>query len=439
MSEMTRENARKIAFYGSTLEDCVNWLLKFQEKGESVVVEFNGHNLYSCDVTMDSAYIEITGQTKAEFDAEKEKWRKEYQERQEREKAETEAKIPVWIEKGEALIYPERMEKWQKCVEVRAGDIYNGKDLDAALDLMEKLESGASMEEVKEMFYKQDHSGASAGVVKSVVFHFSKRGPEFYESIARRELSEKETKLIEDKKRENELLEGIDDSKFVKSKFLSAMSKTKSWLSLEDLQIILPQDQYQELLTTVRSGLEHYYAKSNLKDVTQEEVEQEITERISGELFTIGVDELGGFILKPFSLTLDKINRPLDQSQLDAVKLASVVEKTMQKHLDYGVFHTNKHLTAEQIPKVLEFYIDVARKYKSRDIENSNETVEVETEQKDEISEQRQVEEEEIVALASEKEKLTTEFDETEKQLEELRVQEEELKKESKSNEIDEK
>lgn len=209
MSEMTRENARKIDFYGSTLEECVNSLLKFQQRGESVVVDFNGHQLYSCDVTMDSAYTEITGQTKAEFDKAREEWRKEYQERKARKEAEAKAKIPAWIEKGEAFIYPERMEKWKECVEARAGDLYHGMDLDLALALMEKLESGATMEEVKEMFDEQGHSVASAEMVRSILFHFAKRGPEFYESTAWGELSEEDKKLIEDKKRENAELDEL--------------------------------------------------------------------------------------------------------------------------------------------------------------------------------------------------------------------------------------
>ena len=217
MSEMTKENARKMNFYGNTLEECVNSLLKFQQRGESVVIEFNGHNLYSCDVTMDSAYIEVTGQTKAEFDKAQEQRRKEYEERRAREKAEekaeAQAKIPAWIEKGKAYIYPERMEEWKECVEARAGDLYHGIDIDSALALMEKLESGASMEEVKEMFEEQNHSGAGEGMVRRLMFHFAKRGPEFYESTAWRELSEEDKKVIEDKKRENAVLEEIHSPK----------------------------------------------------------------------------------------------------------------------------------------------------------------------------------------------------------------------------------
>lgn len=452
MSEMTRENARKIDFYGHTLEECVNWLLKFQEKGESVFVDFNGHNLYSCDVTMDGAYQEVLDMTKAEYDRKKEEWRKENQEREAIEEAEAKAKIPAWIEKGEAFIYPERMKKWKECVEVRASDIYHGTDLDAALILMEKLESGASIEEVKEMFDKQDHSGVSAGIIKSIIFHFSKRGPEFYEGTAWRELSEKEKKIIEDKKRENEEIEngtfkvvepkvsqGTYTSTDIKDDLLRAMSKTQSWLTLEDVKTILPQEQYQELVTALKSDLEQYYAKMNLTDVSQDEIEQEIEKKIEDEVFRIGVNENGGFIIEQFILSLDKLTTTIDQSQLDATKLASVVEKAMQKHLDYGVFHANRYLTADQIPQTLEQYIDLAKEYQSRNVGKSSEVEEVEPEQGvDELS-GRQAEEKEIKDLASEKEELTSEIDEVEKELEELRAQEEELKKESKSNEIEEK
>jgi len=396
MNEMTRENARKIDFYGSTLDECVNSLLKFQQRGESVVVDFNGHKLYSCDVTMDGAYQEVLGMTKAEHDRKREEWRKEYQEREAREKAEAEAKIPDWIEKGKAYIYPERVGKWKECVEARAGDLYHGMDLDSALALMEKLESGATMEEVKEMFDEQGHSGASAGMVRSILFHFAKRGPEFYESTAWRDLSDEDKKVVEDKKKENKLLESIHDSKDIKSNLLGAMSMTQSWLTLEDLQTVLPPEQYQELVTTVRSGLEQYYAKLNLPDVTQEEIEKEIAEEVAGKVFEIGVDDKGSFILQEFALSRDKLTRPINPSQLDATKLASVVEKAMQKHLDYDRFHTNKYLKAEQIPQTLEYYINVAKEYQSRDIETpedvdraTDETVEVQAEQRNEIAEQK--------------------------------------------------
>jgi len=53
---------------GDTVEQAVNLLLSYKEEGKLVFGKFNGVILYSDEVTMDSAYQEITGITKAEFD-----------------------------------------------------------------------------------------------------------------------------------------------------------------------------------------------------------------------------------------------------------------------------------------------------------------------------------------------------------------------------------
>lgn len=53
---------------GDTVENAVIQLLKYKQKGQQVRGRFNGVILYSDTVTMDGAYKEITGMTKAEFD-----------------------------------------------------------------------------------------------------------------------------------------------------------------------------------------------------------------------------------------------------------------------------------------------------------------------------------------------------------------------------------
>lgn len=53
---------------GDTIENAVNQLLKHKEKGQLVCGEFNGITLYSDTVTMNKAYRQIIGKTKAEFD-----------------------------------------------------------------------------------------------------------------------------------------------------------------------------------------------------------------------------------------------------------------------------------------------------------------------------------------------------------------------------------
>jgi Mg2+/Co2+ transporter CorC len=53
---------------GSTVEQAVSILRNHRYNGEIVCGEFNGVMLYSNTVTMDSAYKEITGKSKEEFD-----------------------------------------------------------------------------------------------------------------------------------------------------------------------------------------------------------------------------------------------------------------------------------------------------------------------------------------------------------------------------------
>ena len=66
---MMDKNYKKVDLYlGSSIDQAVNELLNYKEEGKLVYCNFNGVILYSDTVTMDSAYREITGKSKAEFD-----------------------------------------------------------------------------------------------------------------------------------------------------------------------------------------------------------------------------------------------------------------------------------------------------------------------------------------------------------------------------------
>lgn len=65
---MENEKYKRINFsIGSSVKEAVNELLLFKEKGEFVSGNFNGVTLYSNTVTLDSAYLAITGKTYKEF------------------------------------------------------------------------------------------------------------------------------------------------------------------------------------------------------------------------------------------------------------------------------------------------------------------------------------------------------------------------------------
>ena len=59
---------------GNDVEHAVDKLLEYKNKGKLACGSFNGTMLYSDTVTMDGAYIEITGKTKAELDKSHQEW-----------------------------------------------------------------------------------------------------------------------------------------------------------------------------------------------------------------------------------------------------------------------------------------------------------------------------------------------------------------------------
>ena len=63
---------------GCTIEQAVRRLKDYNDKGVLVYCNFNEAILCSDTVTIEDAYIQVTGKTKAEFNKQHEEWRKEY-------------------------------------------------------------------------------------------------------------------------------------------------------------------------------------------------------------------------------------------------------------------------------------------------------------------------------------------------------------------------
>lgn len=194
-------------YAGCSIDDAVATLQKEKEKGRSVYCDFNGHKLFSDNVTIDSAYVQITGMNKAAHDKKQQEWLDNYKKEQAAAEKRAKQNIPMWIEKGKKYIYPEMYEKWEKMVEIRAEDLYHGFELDASLEIMEALSNGSSMEEAKQIFENQGHSGTSAGLVRNIIFTFSKYGPDFFMATLYGDISPEVKTIIEEKRKENEELE----------------------------------------------------------------------------------------------------------------------------------------------------------------------------------------------------------------------------------------
>ena len=172
------KEAIEIEVVGRDIDYVVNELLEYKENGKSVYVNFNGHKLYSDSVTIDSAYLEITGKTKDEFDEKQKEWFDKVN----KEKQEHKAKIPelckVWMERGRDVLSEENWEYWDKIVPIRLNDLYRGMELRNTLDIITSLnENDFNM--AKEKFDKQGHSGMSASLVFAMVEEFCEKGKEF--------------------------------------------------------------------------------------------------------------------------------------------------------------------------------------------------------------------------------------------------------------------
>jgi hypothetical protein len=170
------KNYRKIEFGFGDINSAMKELKSHKDL---VCGSFNGQMLYSDIDDIDSAYQKITGRTKAEFDAEREKDHLEY----EAEKKRHEEAIPEltkeWIEKGNEILAEKYHKTWAKCVPIRLGDLYRGFELKATLDIVKELNAGCELEEAKKIIEDQGHSGMSFGLVCSMVKSFCDRGAEF--------------------------------------------------------------------------------------------------------------------------------------------------------------------------------------------------------------------------------------------------------------------
>lgn len=189
---------------GDTIDIAVNKLLKAKKDGRHAYCRFNDTILYSDTVTIDSAYLKICGCTKAEWEEKNriiaEKIKKE---REEREKAAI-RDIPNKIEIGKKLIYPSRYDDWAEYVKADAEGMYLGGIMKCAIEIMTAIEEGKSVEELKEIFDEQGHSGWSAGLTRDTVMRFSKNGFEFYKAVRFGEWDIEECDAILEILRENE-------------------------------------------------------------------------------------------------------------------------------------------------------------------------------------------------------------------------------------------
>jgi len=174
------KNYKEINFScGNTIEDAVKELLDYNSKGELVSGSFNGTILYSDTVTMDKAYMKLTGKTKAQFDEASQDRMDEYAKQEKEHEARIHSLTIVWMEKGREVLTQDKWEFWDEIVPIRLGDLYQGMELGNCLDIVKILNNNGTLDEAREKIESQNHSGMSFGLVCSMIKEFCSKGEEF--------------------------------------------------------------------------------------------------------------------------------------------------------------------------------------------------------------------------------------------------------------------
>lgn len=170
---------------GTTIDQAVHELQAWKPEdhnGRGARINFNGQILYSDTVTIDNAYKQLTGMTKADFEERKRNARKEH----ERKEKEFQKRIPEltkeWIEKGHEILSEDKWELWDKCVPIRLEDLYHGWELGQCLEIVKILKTG-DFAKAKLTIQNQGHSGMSWGLMKSMIRSFSDVGEDFIKTL----------------------------------------------------------------------------------------------------------------------------------------------------------------------------------------------------------------------------------------------------------------
>ena len=158
-------------YWGNNIDDVYQALQEYKKQGQKYQVQFNG-KLLNCDMTLDECYQKVVGVSYEEY---QEKIRAEH-DRYEKELAEHIAKIPEltekWIKWGKENLSEDVQELWEECVPIRLDDLYRGWELDCFKEIFDAYKAGKTREEIKDIVYKQGHSGMSFGLECSIVYSF---------------------------------------------------------------------------------------------------------------------------------------------------------------------------------------------------------------------------------------------------------------------------
>lgn len=175
---------KEVELYGGCDIDRALEIIKAEAESvnEECFSKFNGECIYSTD-TIDEAYQRVLGKTKAEHDAEVQKWLEERKRREEEHKANMPNICEQYRREARGLVLDEALEEWDSIMEVRVGDLYHGMEMRNVLDCCramrdESLTREQRLRKAFKIFMDAGHSGMSAGLTRALLRRFCPDGVE---------------------------------------------------------------------------------------------------------------------------------------------------------------------------------------------------------------------------------------------------------------------
>lgn len=186
-----------IDVHGKSVDEICDILNNHKDNKIDVYCRVNGHIIHSNNFVEDDIYLARYGLKKEEF---KEK-NTDVIQNEKLEQMQTKIKTPIWIDEGEQMIYSEKFNSWETCVENMATSRFRGEPIEIALTIMKALNNGESLRTAASFLNSNDK--IVNNLVEKIVLNYSKRGPEFMEYIRGIDLTDFEKQTIEKVKAKN--------------------------------------------------------------------------------------------------------------------------------------------------------------------------------------------------------------------------------------------
>lgn len=162
--------------FSKDLDDFIQQMMDFGEQGRLVEADFNGHIFHSDTITVDSAYLEVIGMSKDEYEIADQ----EYEARRRDRMEDLRRDLLTELEKRAPKILDEQyMSAWNDMMDKARVDEYDWMNLGDCLAIVEALNSGCDFNEVKSILDAQDNNAGKGLHIADDAARLCDRGQEF--------------------------------------------------------------------------------------------------------------------------------------------------------------------------------------------------------------------------------------------------------------------